>query len=313
MGELVLNHASLLSPDEDTAIAWLAEVTEGIASLISNHVTTPVLHSHKEHWEIPCSRNSTLADIVERLRERGYRDSYALLRRLTSRAPLTNELTEDIKDRFLRCGSTTISSPDGDPLTLAAVANWTTISFPSQPDWDSDQLVVEFEETLPDFSLAEVVELTDNLSRDTHCENIVARRQRQTRNALESGIDLWNARSSCFPTLLFGPDVEGHLQAFDRRFLGAIVNKLAALDTAAFLWWQAGGAAPLFGVKVTDESESVYNNPQLRGARQFRSSRGGTELFMLHARFGNNGRIHLRSIAQSWQIEIGYVGPHLPL
>ena len=42
------------------------------------------------------------------------------------------------------------------------------------------------------------------------------------------------------------------------------------------------------------------------------SSLGTRETFEWHARFGD-GRIHLRFDPQSREVEIGYIGPHLPL
>ena len=47
--------------------------------------------------------------------------------------------------------------------------------------------------------------------------------------------------------------------------------------------------------------------------RRFRSHLGVRELFEWHARFGNSGRIHLRWDPKSREVEIGYIGNHLPL
>jgi hypothetical protein len=43
------------------------------------------------------------------------------------------------------------------------------------------------------------------------------------------------------------------------------------------------------------------------------SSQGTQKLFEWHARFGSSGRIHLRFDPSSYEVEIGYIGPHLPL
>ena len=70
---------------------------------------------------------------------------------------------------------------------------------------------------------------------------------------------------------------------------------------------------PQWGSNVTSESKSVMKTPKLRDARKFRSRKGSSELFMWHARFGNSGRIHLHFEASTYEVEIGYIGPHLPL
>ena len=57
----------------------------------------------------------------------------------------------------------------------------------------------------------------------------------------------------------------------------------------------------------------MTNGDTLREARRFRSSRGTRELFEWHARFGGNGRIHLRIDSTTREIEVGYIGHHLPL
>ena len=54
-------------------------------------------------------------------------------------------------------------------------------------------------------------------------------------------------------------------------------------------------------------------NRFFREARMFQSHRGTREIFEWHARFGDGGRIHLRFDPPSKEVEIGYIGPHLPL
>ena len=54
------------------------------------------------------------------------------------------------------------------------------------------------------------------------------------------------------------------------------------------------------------------SNPTLHEARRFRSGGGTRVLFEWHARFGSAARIHLRFDARTREIEIGYIGVHLP-
>ena len=62
---------------------------------------------------------------------------------------------------------------------------------------------------------------------------------------------------------------------------------------------------------VTDESKSLKQKDP--DSRRFASCRGTRELFTWHARVGNGYRIHLRLDAGLREVEIGYIGPHLPL
>ena len=123
---------------------------------------------------------------------------------------------------------------------------------------------------------------------------------------------LWENRGIAFPNLVFGPDVQDNLTE-SANLLSTIVGKLKALDASARDWFDRGGSAPRWNTKVTSESRAVMTNPALREARRFRSHLGTREIFEWHARFGDHGRIHLRFDAESREVEIGYIGRHLPL
>ena len=63
---------------------------------------------------------------------------------------------------------------------------------------------------------------------------------------------------------------------------------------------------------MSPESVESMKNRKFREARRFRTSHGTHELFEWHARFGDHGRIHLRFDPESHEVEIGYIGWHLP-
>ena len=93
--------------------------------------------------------------------------------------------------------------------------------------------------------------------------------------------------------------------------LPTIIGKLVALERAAAAW--ETGPAPDWPIQVSDGSSRVHDNPKLLDCRRFPSQDGTTRLFTWHARFGSGGRIHLRFDASTRRVEIGYIGPHLPL
>ncbi|WP_282950429.1 MULTISPECIES: hypothetical protein, partial [unclassified Sphingopyxis] len=62
---------------------------------------------------------------------------------------------------------------------------------------------------------------------------------------------------------------------------------------------------------VTGESKSTMD--KYGSKRIFRSSSGANETFELHARLPDGFRLHLREILPGRRIEIGYIGPHLPI
>ena len=148
----------------------------------------------------------------------------------------------------------------------------------------------------------------DHLSKAGHAKPICHRYREKLRAELQSGEKLWRRRGEAFPNLTFGPDVKNHVARIG--YLPALINRLSELDAAAAKW--IDNPAQWWTGNVTDESDSVKQNPRLRDARRFRSNSGAHEYFFWHARCGD-GRIHLRFDEATRKVEIGYIGPHLPL
>jgi len=197
-------------------------------------------------------------------------------------------------------------------LVLCVVTDAICVGFPSDPVWDRDRLPVDFHELLPDGTLGDAHEEIDNLTRSMHAGPIVDRHLKRLRYQCSNATDLWNRRDLIFPHLTFGPDVEEHLTELNAGWLPTLVNRLADLNTAAEEWLIGGGHAPPWRTLVTPESKRLMRNPTLREARRFRSGGGAMVLFEWQARFGSGARIHLRFDAQTREIEIGYIGVHLP-
>ena len=316
MREMILNHASLADTGRYEALAWLADVASGMAGLVRDGVARKSLRTCRSVHEIRLLDELSLFDACLELRPRGNRDESAFLMSLTQKTPLLSGVEPEVADRFLACEAAaceakTLPSPDGDPLVLCVVTNGVAVGFPSEPVWDQDRVSVIFREILRNGEIESAAEDIDNLARSAHAARIADRHRDRLRLECRNAADLWRRRGRLFPHLTFGPDVEDQLVKVN--VLSTVVNRLADLDASAAAWEGAGGAAPPWTCKVTDESASVKADDELREARRFRSSRGGRALFTWHARFGSSGRIHLRFDARSREMEIGYVGGHLPL
>ena len=311
MREMVLNHASLLSPDRRKAVEWLKDVITGMAQLTTDGIAEPALRMSKPHREIFCTLNWSLWDALRELQRTGARDEFLSFSRLTSKIPLLDDIDQDIKDRFRACESKTLPSPDGDPLVLCAITDGISVGFPSDIVWENHQVSVTFDEILSNGSIEIASEIIDNLTRSIHAQPICGRYRERLRWKFRNGEELWNARNEAFPNLVFGLDLENHLSRIDPAVLGTVVNKLVGLDKSAAEWPSSGGPTPQWHSKVTDESNSVKNDENLRQLRIFRSSDGTPQLFTWHARFGDSGRIHLRFEPRLHEIEIGYIGKHL--
>lgn len=306
MREMVLNHASVQAPGRHTAIGWLKDVATGMAHLVSKRVAQSSLRMQRPTQETACLSGYSLFDAYQDLRKSGARDEYGLLLRMSAKCPLLREVEFDVSDRFQACEAKQLPSEDGEPLVLCAITDWIAVGFPSDSIWDNDRLMVSFNELLPDESFEETYEIIDNLTRSVHAHSICERYRTDLLRG-QSPSELWQRRQEVFPNLVFGPDV-----ALPPEHSQTIIHRLMELDESAAKWREVGGTLPPWTCKVTPESSSLMNKPTLSEARRFRSHRDTRELFEWHARFGSNGRIHLRFDASSQEIEIGYIGPHLP-
>ena len=319
MRELILNDASIAAADQRTAMDWLVDIAKGMSLLVVKQVVQNTLRTSRPIQEIYYRGNRSLWDAIFALKQQGLVDEHRFLMRSSVKSPLIHELGQGIKDRFLACEGRTFPSPEGDPLVLCAISDGIAVSFPSDSVWDGNLIKVDFYELKDDgsgeVSEEETFEEIDNLARSDHAPPIYERHRRSLRGQITSYAELWNNRKQAFPYLIFGPDVEDHLKKLNTGDLGTIVGKLANLNAAAAEWPNVGGGAPPWETraKVANESESLQNDVKLRERRRFKSHDGTPQLFLWHARFSYSGRIHLRFDPSSHEIEIGYIGKHLPL
>ena len=313
MREMVLNHASVLVPNasRDEVTDWLRDLAAGMGRLVAGKVVRIGLRSRGHMHETFCSPGYSLYQAYQDLRRSGYREEYRFLVGLSIKAPLLHDVEECLEGRFRACEERTLPPGDGEPLVLCAIADWIAIGFPSAPIWDRDRITVRFNELLPDGTIEEASEEIDQLTRPAHAGSISDRHRERLLTGSDPGT-LWENRETVFPHLVFGPDVEGNLK--DQAYLfSTIVGKLKDLDRSAREWRDVDDRAPPWKTKVTPESTVKMKNRSFREARRFRSHGGTRETFEWHARFGDGGRIHLRFGPDSRKVEIGYIGPHLPL
>ena len=315
MREMVLNHASVLVPGSNRCeiSAWLRELAEGMRRLVEAEVALKSLRTAYALYDTQCMRGYSLFDAYLTLQSGGFREEFRLLMGLTDKQPLLMEVGSDVKDRFLACEEQTLPANDGEALVFCAITDAIAVGFPSAPEWDRDRVTVHFDELLPDETVEPTSEEIDQLTRSVHAAPICDRHRARVRlGAGSDPVALWKNRGAVFPNLIFGPGVQDNLRKY-AHLLSTIVGKLAALDASAMDWRDRTSPAPIWKTKVTSESQRLMANPALRQSRRFRSHRGTREVFELHARFGDHGRIHLRFDAESREVEIGYIGSHLPV
>ena len=121
MRELILNDASIAAADQRTAMDWLADIAKGMSSLVIKKVVQNTLRTSRPLQAIHYRGNNSLWEIILALKQHGLREEYLFLMSSSVKTPLTNQLAQGIKDRFLACGGRTFPSPAGNSLVLEAV------------------------------------------------------------------------------------------------------------------------------------------------------------------------------------------------
>lgn len=322
MREMVLNHASLARAKPRKTDAWLKDVAVGIAELIQSGGVQSVLRTDRHLYDIPCPTGRSLWEALEQLRQQvDHPDEVRILWELLTKCSHLDDVDLSTCDP-VRCEAETppktiefgtdrrYDVEDGRPLVYCAINDGIAVSFPSERVWSADRLTVVFDELSEDDDdeIGRKAEAVDNLSRSSDASTICDRDGQFERSPAE----VWRRRKENFPNLRFGMDVEGHLKRQAGQ-LRTIVHRLAKLNDSAKEWKNTCGPDPPWKIPVVPESDSVMKNEGLREARRFCSCSGERVLFELHARYGNGGRIHLRFDADAQTVEIGYIGPHLPL
>lgn len=318
MREFVFNDASLPADHIDVACCWLTDIAKGMSALVDSQLVGPRLRSRRSIYEIECAPGTSLLDAYNGMIRTNRRTEALFLMQLDNLSPVQTRLDEFLKDRFLRCeavGCVDLPLPPelGEPLVLCAISGAIAVSFPAAPIWDRDELEIAFNELLDDGSIIDVKETVNAVARLQHANAVAKRLADIDRAQIATYTEMWDARSRIFPNLVFGPDVREQLGDLNTGWLTTLKGKLAKLDNDAQNWKSVGGPAPEWSVHVTDESESIKNNPRLSNHRMYRSVDGPKRCFFWHARFGSSQRIHLRFDASKQQVEIGYIGNHLPL
>ena len=308
MREMVLNHASVeaFNSNSKEASECLLDIASGMGKLVDCRTVGKVLRAAGSGHSILCQSGDTLLDVWLSLR-RQHQDAYCFLGALLDKLKfLDPEKLTPYEERTLPAGK-------GQPLIFAAIEDGVLIGFPSTSRWDCDQTTVDFDELLPDGTLDKREEEVDQLTRASHAASICDRHRSSIAERIGNDpIRLWEIRQNIFPHLQFGLDVEQHLKS-EANHLTQIIKRLESLNRSGKEWTKAGGSMPPWEISVSPESDGVMSSRVLRGQRCFRSCSGPTELFEWHTRFAGSGRIHLRFNVATRIIEIGYIGPHLPL
>jgi len=135
----------------------------------------------------------------------------------------------------------------------------------------------------------------------------------EQKKSIRKSIDLWIRREEYFPNILFGVDIETHLNKIElSRKVDQVFSCLKKLDDYAITWREGGFSLNDLRsqslMDISGESDSTMNKYSVE--RKFRLSNGFKEQFEFHIKIPDL-RIYFLPDEKTHKITVGYIGKHL--
>lgn len=307
MRELVLNDACLpggaLSVPE--AAGMVADVERGLLRLISRRHALQSMRLSASTDQVMVAPGVTLAAALMHLLA-STDDAGRLMTRLATKYPVENDVEHGEFEALVEW--TIPAHPGSLPLVLCARSGRIAVTISDDAAWTVDPLHLAVAKD-PDASATTTAVEVDNVFSDASAEAL-AMRLTAALAAVATPAELWRDRAVLFPNLDFGPGVEGDLADLQATEYDSAVSRLGEIERAVGAW-RPGDGYPAYASSVTYESKRTMREYGYR--RVFRSSDGSDRTFERHARLANGYRLHLREVPAARRVEIGYIGPHLPI
>ena len=290
------------------------DMVAAVATMMAGRTATFVTLGEPDLWASELAPGYTVADWLSATGP----DRRLLILTLMDRSGLPVEADEAVRDRFQLSEFVVSEQSDGEladrvearGLGAAYLFGAIGVSLRSENRWS--RIRIQLRHLWLDEDCHERVDDIEalNLSESSQVERLTELQLSQNRRGLRGQpATLSERKEECFPHLLFGRDVDGHLQALPRSILRVVVGKLVILDDASRAWRRDPAARFPSLPKCHPESEPTMQ--QFGNQRSFRDPKGEMASYSLHTMVGSAYRIHLRLIHDPRGIEIGYVGRHL--
>lgn len=308
---ICFNELSFQTPATKVSDArqWIGGLTDTLIALSSYGVNVPLRGVAGLH-NLPLAPNYPIAkwlnDPVVSREHRTY-----LRNRLTQAPTLRNEdvlqLEEDAEVWDFRFkGRSAIGL--GAAFRLDGIA----VSVLSDSEWDTARLHIDVSRLDADEEILEASEPIRHAAATRHLDEHLDW-VTHSRRTVRDFTDMWDRRSSLFPSLDFCDDIKKQLEGIspgDPRW-HAILKRLWTIEDY-FSDWTTGSFSPdEIACKTTPESQATLD--QFSSCRTFLCPDGAYRVFSWHCRFTPNaGRIYFFPIETTRRAIIGYIGPHLP-
>ncbi|MGL1934237.1 MAG: hypothetical protein OCD01_04435 [Fibrobacterales bacterium] len=208
-------------------------------------------------------------------------------------------------------------------ITAAAWHQCPLVSFPTESLWKTPLISIKIR-TLN--RLAEIVSTQSSVlnffsirSFENEIDNLI----KQRNDLIKSGKQIVEQRNTFFTNVIFCGDSVQQLQYWsaNKTLLEQVKESITVLNKFSDLWkigtYQAYNKEALqqegLNHRVSGESETVLNTPNLRAEREFWLPTGVKKIFDNHVKLSNGYRLHFYPCNESKNIYVGHIGPHLNL
>ena len=305
---LVFNELSAqnTAPSRQQARERTTNLVRAVAALTSGQSTTLVTIKDTI-YQTPLAEDYTVFQWS--YDEQVDRDLRSFFLKISTKVNFEQNVSNAVKEQFYLSGFH-FEQLQASGLGLAWLLHTTAVSLPSEECWLQTHVPVrhtwfENQET----ERVEDVEVL-NLSKMTHVPVISDEMTGRAQGTLKGQPPaLAERKADCFPHLTFGLDVDTQIAKLSVEILRMTIAKLIVLDAAVRNWRRGRMEEPILP-KVNTESEATMQ--RYGKEREFRSAGGEKKVFNLHAMMGSGYRVHFRIDKEHKNLEIGYIGEHLP-
>lgn len=292
----------------------MEEMVTAVATMMGGRSATFVTVGEPNLWEAELAPGYTVAEWFSAADP----DHKLLMLTIASRVGLPLEADEALCDRFHLSEFVVSKGTEGEAvdrveakgLGAAYLFSGIGVSLRSEDQWNS--IRIQLQHMWLDDDCHEKTDhvVALNLSKSSQVECLSELLLERSRRGLRGEpATLADRKEECFPHLVFGRDVDSHLQALPLSILRGVVEKLVILDASSRAWRHDPAITYPDLPKCHPESEPTMQ--QFGDQRRFRDPNGEPAVYRLHAMVGSAYRIHLRVIHDPRRIEVGYIGRHL--
>ena len=325
--EMVLNEHSLCAPDLDTARVWMTQFAGTLqkANQVSvgqrSKLWTPKEVEGTVLTKDYNGRDYTLRDYLFRdsTVKKEQREQIAYLQFLLTQAPYWNKSPQPNVSlasldpaidaiEFTHNSRTCSLCGIGFAYLRDVLAIVIVISLPSDECWQVDniELKVIWATTT---SISETTAAVAHASNPNHVTVHAEWIEKRFRGMIHNGNDLWNRRTTLFPSLRFCDAVHRQIEWLRGPRLDSVWERLSDLQMYCEKWTSGDFNRNNLRGKPRTDSEATLQ--RFKQDRIFECPDGKRRCFSWHVNLPFSRRLYFFPVPEHRRIIIGYVGPHL--